>query len=192
MPSRKHDWTLTVKYLTVQISTEGIVMTDAVDAIRSLWRAEHPDLDTWPVGVVGRVQRLNRLLEREMRAFHNQHGVEPGEFDVLTTLRRSGPPYRMTAGAFLKASMVTSGAVTKRIDRMEARGLVERVRPRVGDRRSVMIQLTDKGMRLVDGVFAPHLDNEEQLMSALSRTECDQLSQLLRRLLESFGDVSLT
>ncbi|MGW0736660.1 MarR family winged helix-turn-helix transcriptional regulator [Streptomyces sp. NPDC002851] len=167
-------------------------MTDAVDVIRDLWRAERPDLDTWPTGVVGRVQRLSRLLERELRVFDTRHGLEAGEFDVLTTLRRSGPPYRMTAGAFLKASMVTSGAVTKRIDRMEARGLVERVRPSGGDRRSVQIQLTEKGIQLIDDIFPLHLDNEERMLSALSREECEQLSRLLRRLLESFGDASLT
>ncbi|MEU3253459.1 MarR family transcriptional regulator [Streptomyces sp. NPDC006997] len=166
-------------------------MTDAVDAIRDLWRAERPDLDTWPTGIVGRVQRLSRILERELRFFDSRHGLEAGEFDVLTTLRRSGPPYRMTAGAFLKASMVTSGAVTKRIDRMEARGLVERVRPAGGDRRSVQIQLTDKGMEMVDELFPLHLENESQLVSALSREECEELSRLLRRLLESFGDSSL-
>lgn len=167
-------------------------MTDAVDAIRELWLAERSDLDTWPSGVVGRVQRLSRILERELRQFDAQHSLEAGEFDVLTTLYRSGPPYRMTAGAFLKASMVTSGAITKRIDRMESRGLVERVRPSGGDRRSVQIQLTEQGKQVVDDVFPLHLENEERILSALSRQECDDLARLLRRLLESFGDVSLT
>jgi len=167
-------------------------MTDAVDAIRDLWRSERPDLDTWPVGIVGRVQRLSRILERELRLFDTRHGLESGEFDVLTTLRRSGPPYRMTAGAFLKASMVTSGAITKRIDRMEARGLVERVRPPGGDRRSVQIQLTDKGMQVIESLFIAHLENEMRMLNALSREECEDLAQLMRRLLESFGDTTLT
>ncbi|MFD6618777.1 MarR family winged helix-turn-helix transcriptional regulator [Streptomyces albidoflavus] len=167
-------------------------MSDAVDVIRDLWRAECPEYDTWPSGVIGRIQRLSRTLDRELRHFDAQHGMESGEFDVLTTLRRSGPPYRMTAGAFLKASMVTSGAVTKRIDRMEARGLVERVRTPNGDRRSVQIQLTEEGMRVIDDLFPLHLDNEEKMLSALSREECEQLAHLLRRLLESFGDTSLT
>jgi DNA-binding MarR family transcriptional regulator len=166
-------------------------MADAVDVIRDLWHAERPDLDTWPTGVVGRVQRLSRILERELRSFDARQGLEAGEFDVLTTLRRSGPPYRMTAGAFLRASMVTSGAVTKRIDRMESKGLVERVRPTGGDRRSVQIQLTEEGMRVVDEVFPRHLANEEHLVSALSQDECEELAKLLRRLLESYGDTSL-
>ncbi|MFJ6692972.1 MarR family winged helix-turn-helix transcriptional regulator [Streptomyces sp. NPDC091294] len=166
-------------------------MADAVDIIRELWRSERPDLDTWPVSIVGRVQRLSRILERELKAFDNRHGLESGEFDVLTTLRRSGPPYRMTAGAFLKASMVTSGAITKRIDRMEARGLVERVRLPAGDRRSVQIRLTDKGIQLIDELFPLHLENEMRLLQALSAEEAEQLAGLLRRLLESFGDTSL-
>ncbi|MEU8707499.1 MarR family transcriptional regulator [Streptomyces sp. NPDC048565] len=167
-------------------------MSDAVDAIRDLWRAERPDLDTWPAGIVGRVQRLSRTLERELRQFDTRHGLESGEFDVLTTLRRSGPPYRMTAGAFLKASMITSGAVTRRIDRMEARGLVERVRPQGGDRRSVQIQLTEKGKREADALFPQHLENEIRMLSALSQEESDELARLLRKLLESHGDTSLT
>ncbi|MFB4301044.1 MarR family winged helix-turn-helix transcriptional regulator [Actinomadura sp. NTSP31] len=167
-------------------------MSDAVDAIRDLWHAERPDLDTWPSGVVGRVQRLSRVMEHELRQFDTRHGLEAGEFDVLTTLRRSSPPYRMTAGAFLKASMITSGAVTRRIDRMESRGLVERVRPKGGDRRSVQIQLTEKGKKICDELFPQHLENEVRMLSALTRNECDELARLLRKLLESYGDTSLT
>lgn len=167
-------------------------MSDAVDIIRSQWRTERPDLDTWPTGIVGRVQRLSRILDKELRAFDVGHGLEAGEFDVLTTLRRSGAPYRMTAGAFLKASMITSGAVTKRVDRMESKGLVERVRLAAGDRRSVQIQLTEKGLRTIDALLPLHLENSEHMVTALSREESEQLAVLLRRLLESFGDTSLT
>lgn len=166
-------------------------MSDAVDVIRELWHEERPDLDTWPVGVIGRVQRLSRLLDRELKAFDGRYGLDVGEFDVLTTLRRSGPPYQMTAGAVLKASMVTSGAVTKRIDRMESKGLVERIRDASGDRRSVQIRLTEGGHRAVDAIFGPHLENEMRLLQALTREEGDQLAVLLRKLLESFGDTSL-
>ncbi|MFH8617007.1 MarR family winged helix-turn-helix transcriptional regulator [Streptomyces sp. NPDC017979] len=167
-------------------------MTDAVDVIRELWREERPDLDTSPVGVVGRIQRLSRVLDRELKLFDGRHGLESGEFDVLTTLRRSGPPYRMTAGAFLKASMVTSGAVTKRIDRMEARGLVERVRPTVGDRRSVQIELTEKGMQVIDELFPLHLENESRMLAALEAEESEELARLLRKLLTAYGDTTLT
>ncbi|WP_416316198.1 MarR family winged helix-turn-helix transcriptional regulator [Streptomyces sp. S584] len=111
---------------------------------------------------------------------------------MLTTLRRSGPPYRMTAGAFLKASMITSGAVTRRIDRMEAKGLVERVRPQSGDRRSAQIQLTEKGKQEADALFPQHLENEVRMLSALGREESDELARLLRKLLESHGETSLT
>lgn len=142
---------------------------------------------------MGRVQRLSRTLERELRQFDTtRHGLKAGEFDVLTTLRRSGPPYRMTAGAFLKASMITSGAVTRRIDRMEVRGLVERVCPQGGDRRSVQIQLTEKGKQEAGALFPQHLENEVRMLSALGREESDELARLLRKLLESHGDTSLT
>ncbi len=110
-------------------------MADAVDAVIDQWRRERPDVDTWPVGVLGRIVRLSRVLEREQKEFFAEHGLEPWEFDVLTTLRRSGKPYELTAGALLKAAMVTSGAITNRIDRMEVKGLVERVRD-FGDRRT--------------------------------------------------------
>ncbi|MGW6445746.1 MarR family winged helix-turn-helix transcriptional regulator [Lentzea sp. NPDC055074] len=167
-------------------------MPDAIDLIRELWEHERPDLDTEPVAVLGRVQRLARLIDRELKAFDTRHSLEAGEFDVLTTLRRSGAPYQMSAGAFIKASMVTSGAITRRIDRMEAKGLVERVRVPGGDRRAVLIRLTDKGIELVDDLFAKHLDNEARLVAPLTAEEITQLSDLLRRLLESLGDTTLT
>lgn len=167
-------------------------MPDAIDAIRTLWQRERPDLDTGPVAVLGRIQRLSRLLDKELKVFDTRHGLESGEFDVLTTLRRAGAPYQMSAGAFLRASMVTSGAITRRIDRMEAKGLVERVRLPGGDRRAVQIRLTEKGLTVVDDLFGRHLDNEARLVSPLKPDELDQLAALLRKLLESLGDTTLT
>ncbi|MDA3629109.1 MarR family transcriptional regulator [Saccharopolyspora oryzae] len=167
-------------------------MADAVDEIQRRWRRERPDLDAdlWPVGIVGRVQRLNRVLERELKKFNSAHGIETWEFDVLTTLRRSGEPYELTAGALLKAMMVTSGAITNRIDRLESKGWVERVRDDV-DRRSVRIRLTDEGNRIVDEIFGLHLANEARLLPELGEEQYEQLSGLLRTLLEHFGDTEL-
>src|SRR3954451_17130355 len=116
-------------------------MADAVDDILAQWARERPDLDVSPMGIIGRISRLQMLLHRELREFFATRGLENWEFDVLAMLRRSGAPYELTAGALLKAAMVTSGAITNRIDRMEAKGLVERVRD-AGDRRSVRIRLT--------------------------------------------------
>lgn len=166
-------------------------MGDAVDAVMDAWRRERPDVDTWPVGVVGRIQRLSRLLEAEIQGFFRRHGLDSGEADVLTTLRRSGEPYELTPGQLVKASMVTSGAVTKRIDRMQAKDLVERI-PDAADRRTVRIRLTAHGRQVIDDVFALHIANETRLLQALDRDEADRLAGALRTLLQSLGDTSLT
>ncbi|MFG1941521.1 MarR family winged helix-turn-helix transcriptional regulator [Nonomuraea sp. NPDC048826] len=165
-------------------------MSDAVDALTGQWRRERPDVDVWPMEVVGRVSRLSRLLERGLRELFAEHGLEQHEFDVLATLRRSGPPYELTAGALLKAAMVTSGAITNRIDKLERKGLVERLRDS-GDRRSVRIRLTEAGRELIDELVPRHVANEARLLSGLDAEDRDHLVRLLRQLLESLGDTSL-
>lgn len=164
-------------------------MADAVDDILAQWRRERPDLDVWPMGIIGRISRLQMLLHRELRGFFAERGLESWEFDVLATLRRSGAPYELTAGALLKAAMVTSGAITNRIDRMEAKGLVERVRD-AGDRRSVLIRLTPRGLAVVDEAAGAHVENEARLLAALGPSEREDLAGRLRVLLESLGDTS--
>jgi DNA-binding MarR family transcriptional regulator len=165
-------------------------MADAIDAVIDQWRQELPDVDIWPMSILGRIVRLSRVLEREYRKFFAEQGLEPFEFDVLTTLRRAGEPYELTANALLKASLVTSGAITNRIDRMEAKGLVERVRD-FDDRRSVRVRLTPHGREVLDGIFNLHIENMKRVLHPLDREECEQLSSGLRILLESFGDTSL-
>lgn len=165
-------------------------MSDAVDRILAQWRSERPDVDVWPMGVIGRITRLSRVLDRELKEFFAGHGLEHWEFDVLATLRRSGPPYTLTAGALNRAAMVTSGAITNRIDRLSARGLVERV-PDEEDRRSVRVRLTDRGRALVDEVVGLHVANEVRLLGALAPDDRDRLAGLLRGLLESLGDTSI-
>ena len=166
-------------------------MTDAVDELLAQWHRERPDLDVSPMGVLGRLTRLSNLLDRELAAFFAQYGLRFSDFDVLATLRRSGPPYELTAGALLKASMVTSGAITNRIDRMEAKGLVERVRTGE-DRRSVSVRLTPPGFDLVNEVVARHVENENRILAALPGDQRDQLANTLRQLLISLGDTSLS
>ncbi|GHO71806.1 MarR family transcriptional regulator [Ktedonobacter sp. SOSP1-52] len=165
-------------------------MADAIDKVIDQWYGERPDVDLWSMGVLGRVARLSRVLEREYKKFFSEHGLEAFEFDVLTTLRRSGEPYELTASALLKAALVTSGAITNRIDRMEARGFVERVRD-LDDRRSVRIRLTPHGREVLDRIFSLHAANMERILQPLDREECEQLANMLRTLLESFGDTSL-
>ncbi|MDW6060551.1 MarR family transcriptional regulator [Streptomyces sp. FXJ1.4098] len=168
-------------------------MSDAIDLIAEQWVKERPELadELWPVHVLGRVQRMQRIIDKSLKVFWAEHGLEPGEFDVLTTLRRSGPPYALTAGAFLKAAMVTSGAITNRIDRMEAKGLVERVREG-GDRRTVLIRLTEHGRELIEGAMAAHLRNYAEILGSLDRDECEQIAAGLRKVLEAHGDTSIT
>nr|WP_042189870.1 MarR family transcriptional regulator [Kibdelosporangium sp. MJ126-NF4]CTQ95258.1 Transcriptional regulator, MarR family [Kibdelosporangium sp. MJ126-NF4] len=162
-------------------------MSDAVDEILIQWRTERPDIDPWPMGIVGRISRLARVLDRELKEFFAGHGLERWEFDVLATLRRSGPPYELTAGALIQTAMVTSGAITNRIDRLTARALVERV-PDEQDRRSVRVRLTGEGRTLIDNIIEAHVANEARLLVTLEPNDRNQLTSLLRNLLTSLGD----
>ncbi|MFG2003352.1 MarR family winged helix-turn-helix transcriptional regulator [Spirillospora sp. NPDC048911] len=164
-------------------------MADAVSKVIEQWRRQRPDVDVSPLAVVARVMRISRLWDKEIKDFLARHDLEPGEFDMLSTLRRSGEPYELTAGAFLKASLVTTGAITLRVDRMDAKGLVTRVRDE-GDRRSVKIRLTPRGLEVIDRVLPLHLANEARLLEALADGEDQQLASMLSRLLESYGDLS--
>ena len=165
-------------------------MADAIDAVIAQWRRVRPEVDLWPMQVLGRIARLCRVLERENKTFLAEHRLEPFEFDVLTTLRRSGEPYELTPSALFKATLVTSGAITNRIDRMEVKGLVERVRD-LDDRRSVRIRLTPQGREVLDGMFRLHIANMERILQPLDQQTCEQLASALRILLESLGDTSL-
>jgi DNA-binding MarR family transcriptional regulator len=165
-------------------------VADAVDAILAQWERERPDVDVSPMGVIGRISRAQLLLGRELKRFFAERGLESWEFDVLATLRRHGAPYELTAGALLNAAMVTSGAITNRIDRLEAKGLVERVRD-AADRRSVLIRLTPRGLETVEELVAEHAANEDRLLAALDAGERERLAGALRTLLESLGDTSL-
>lgn len=162
-------------------------MGDAVDVVLAQWRRERPDLDVWPMGIIGRISRLARILDRELRDFFSDHGLERWEFDVLATLRRSGPPYELTAGALNRAAMVTSGAITNRIDRMAAKGLVQRI-PDEEDRRSVRVRLTERGLAKIEELVDLHVANEARLLAVLAPEQRDQLAGTLRALLESLGD----
>lgn len=166
-------------------------MADAIDAVINQWRKVRHDVDLWPMQVLGRIARLCRVLERENKQFLAQHGLEPFEFDVLTTLRRAGDPSELTPSALFKATLVTSGAITNRIDRMESKGLVERVRDH-DDRRSVRIRLTPHGRDVLDAIFGLHLANMERILQPLDKPTREQLASGLRLLLESFGDTSLS
>ncbi len=154
---------------------------DGVDEIIDHWRRERPELDASPVGVIGRISRLSREIEARLEPVYAEHGLEHGWHDVLATLRRGGPPYELRASEFTKGLMITSSGATKRLDRLERAGLITR-RPDPGDRRGILIALTDEGRRMIDAVTGPHLANEARLLEVLSETEREQLADLLRKL----------
>ncbi|WP_116212394.1 MarR family winged helix-turn-helix transcriptional regulator [Streptomyces olivoreticuli] len=163
-------------------------MADQVDRILEQWAAQRPELDTSPMGVIGRLQRLSRLLDTELRRTFATHGLDIASFDVLATLRRSDPPHRLTPAELMRASMVTSGAITQRLDRLEARALVIRT-PNDSDGRGVYVTLTEAGRALIDKALPDHIATENRLLSALTTSRRDALADELRVLLESLGDV---
>ena len=144
------------------------------------WRHERPELDVSPIGVIGRISKLSRELEMRLEPVYREHGLEQGWHDVLATLRRAGPPYRLRATEFTRTLMITSSGATKRLDRLERAGLIERS-PDPQDRRGTLISLTPGGRELIDGVTEAHLDNERWLLEALTPAEREQLGDLLRK-----------
>jgi DNA-binding MarR family transcriptional regulator len=164
------------------------VPQDGVDQILTQWRQQRPDLDPSPIGVVGRVSRLARELERRLEPVYRAHGLEPGWHALLATLRRTGPPFRMRPTDLTSALMLTSSGTTKRLDRLEQAGLVARA-PDPTDRRGTLIALTDKGRELIDGLTPDHLANEERLLSALTPEERERLADLLRKLMLGLPEV---
>jgi DNA-binding MarR family transcriptional regulator len=164
-------------------------MADHVDLVLEQWARERPDLDVAPMGIIGRLLRLSRALDAELDRTFRQHGLDRPAFDVLATLRRAGPPNRLTPTELMRASMVTSGAITQRLDRLESRGLVERSRSE-HDGRVVHVALTDQGRALIDQALPDHLANEDRLLAALTNPQRKALADSLRRLLESLGDTS--
>jgi DNA-binding MarR family transcriptional regulator len=153
---------------------------DHVDGILTQWQRERPDLDPSPIGLIGRLHRLADVLNVELRGVFAEAGLGDGDFDVLVTLRRNGTPYEMTPGELCASTMVTSSAVTKRIDRLERGGLVTRTVSEA-DARSRRIRLTDRGFELVDRLMAVHIANEHRLVAGLSGRDRSQLAAILRR-----------
>ena len=155
--------------------------TDGVDVILEQWRRERPDLDTSPIGVIGRISRLAREIERRLEPVYAACGLEPGWYDVLATLRRAGPPYRLRPTDFAASLMLTSSGTTKRLDRLEAAGHITR-EPDPTDRRGVLIALTPQGRGLIDKATGQHMANERRILGGLTAAEQHQLADLLRKL----------
>src|SRR5215471_12930833 len=156
--------------------------TDEVDDLVAAWQAERPDLDVRPMQVLSRISRLARHLDRERRSAFAAHDLETWEFDVLSALRRQGAPYELSPGALLRATLVTSGTMTNRIDRLEEAGLVSR-RPDPQDKRGVLVTLTPAGQSRVDAALADLLEAEQALLASLPAESRGVLADLLRVLL---------
>lgn len=161
-------------------------LRDAVDRITSQWNAVRPDLDVSPIDVIGRVSRLSRLIDRRLGENFARFGLENWMYDVLATLRRSGEPYELTAGDLVRQTMVTTGAITNRIDRLEQRGFVERAG--AADRRKVLVRLTPRGHAVVEEVVDAHLATEREILAPLSPRQRDEIARLLRTTLLGLGD----
>jgi len=155
-------------------------IVDRVAEIQREWRRERPDLDPTPQGVIGRVHRIALALTERLVAVYREFGLSEGEFDVLATLRRAGAPYERPAGELADHTLVTTGGLTKRVDRLEARGLVAR-RAEASDARKRLVRLTPDGRELIDRAIAAHLLNERTILDALGDADTAALEPILIR-----------
>jgi len=159
--------------------------TDEVDRIVEAWQRERPDLDVTPLAILSRVLRLARHLDLARRSAFAEHDLEGWGFDVLSALRRAGPPYELSPGQLVAQTLVTSGTMTNRVDRLAAHCLVSRG-PDPSDRRGVKVRLTTTGRAVVDAALADLLDRERILLNQLPPPERNHLAELLRQLLSPF------
>lgn len=162
-------------------------MSDHLDFVLEQWARERPDLDVSAMGVIGRISRLARVIDLELARTFSKHGLDRPSFDVLATLRRSGPPHRLTPAELTRSSMVTSGAITQRLDRLEKRGLIRRTPSNI-DGRGVYVSLTDEGLELIDHALPDHVANEQRILATITPAQRKALADTLRKLLESRGD----
>jgi len=160
---------------------------DEVDRLVDAWRRELPKLDVSPLEVLSRVTRLARYLDRARALVFAQHDLEGWMFDVLSALRRSGIPYQLSPGQLLAQTLVTSGTMTNRVDRLEAAGLVRR-HPDPDDARSVRVRLTSTGRRKVDAALADLVVREDDILAPLSPADRTRLANLLRQLVSPFEE----
>lgn len=161
--------------------------SDHVDHLIEQWRLERPDVDVSPMEVIARLSRLSRILERRVEEVYARHGLNQALFGVLAALRRAGPPYCLSPTELYNSLLISSGAMTNRLDRLQAAGYIKRIADRA-DGRSKLVALTSKGKRVIDRILAPHYENERQLLAALKSDERAQLAGLLRLLLLEFED----
>jgi DNA-binding MarR family transcriptional regulator len=155
---------------------------DQVQRLVDQWRDERPDLDLEAMATVARILQLARLINGVINELAADHGLQQAEGDVLFTLRRAGAPYRLSPAALSASLLVSSGTLTSRLDRLEGKGLIERV-PHPTDRRSTEVQLTDEARRAVDEAVTVHVRNEQQMLALLSEPELESLNRITSKLI---------
>lgn len=152
------------------------------------WRQQLPGLDTAGMVVLGRLAEAAQLIARDhLNPLFARFGLQPGEFDVLATLRRSGPPYRLTPTTLYEAAMISSGSMTNRLDRLEKAGLVQRL-PNPEDGRGTLVGLSEAGLTLIDEAVNAHMANQRRVLAGLDAAEQVQLAGLLEKLLATLPD----
>lgn len=157
---------------------------DKVDKIIKQWNQERPDLDVTSMALIGRFKQITQCLSQEMAKTFSEYGLNSANFDVLATLRRSGPPYALSPNDLIASTMVTSGTMTNRIDQLSKAGLVERVK-NPNDGRSVAVSLTTTGFNIINTALTAHVATQDRLTSGLSEDEQKRLNTLLRKFLNS-------
>lgn len=162
-----------------------LVTTDPVDTFIAQWVHERPDLQFGAMATIARIGRLTALVGKSIEAVLGEHGLHVAEFDVLAALRRMGAPYTATPSALTRALMLSPAGMTSRLDRLEAAGHIERLAD-PGDRRSLLVVLTERGRATIDAAVVDHVANEERLLAELSDRERGALDTLLRKLSEQF------
>jgi DNA-binding MarR family transcriptional regulator len=166
---------------------DSVPTSDEVDRIVEDWSRERPDVDFAPLQVLSRVARLAKHLDRARRQAFAASGLEPWEFDVLAALRRAGSPYQLSPKALLQQTLVSSGTMTNRIDRLVGRRLVER-RTDPHDGRGVLVVMTSRGAEAVDAAISELVSGEADLLEVLSKADQERLSILLRKLSLDFDE----
>jgi len=156
-----------------------------IDKIKAQWAQQRPDLDTEPMALIGRLTRLSAHLSEEMGKTFARHELNGASFDMLATLLRSGPPHALSPSQLLETMMVTSGTMTNRIDQLEKDDLVARVR-NPNDKRSVLVQLTPKGQRIIDAAVTDHVETQKKLVGEVPEAERASLNELLQTYLVAF------
>ena len=156
------------------------IQLDSVDSIITQWREENIDVDLLPMAILGRLAKLGKYIDTDILHCHDRQDLRQGEFDVLATLRRSGEPYSLTPSELYQSMMLTSGAMTSRLDRLETKGFIRREHSK-SDRRSVQVMLTAEGKKKVDAVLPAHINTQHDLLKGVNQQDREKLAELLKR-----------